>query len=298
MRLAFAVAALAVGALCQDTSVPVSMVVTVEPHHGTQAPKLTRDDVMVFQDKDNRRPVIGWTPVQDVGLQLWVLIDDGADDTIGNQFGDLRKFILAQPPAVEIGLGYMRNGGVTAVQSLSTDHQSVAKALRLPLGEAGISASPYLSLVDLIHTWPATQRAREAVMVTSGIDYLYGPGPDNPYLQQAIDEAQRAGVVVSSIYFGSPGHAGHSYWQINWGQNNLSQLADATGGEFYWQGMTNPVSIGPYLDECGRRINEQFVLTFAAAPQSKAGLHTVHLRTEVPHVSLVAQKGVEIPDVR
>jgi hypothetical protein len=298
MKLGFAIAALAMVAPGQDGGVPVRMVVTVEPHHGTQAPKLTRDDVMAFQDKDNRRPVIGWTPVRDVGLQLWVLIDDGADATIGNQFGDLRKFILAQPPAVEIGLGYMRNGGVTVLQSLSADHQSVAKALRLPIGEAGISASPYLSLVDLVHKWPATQRAREVVMIGSGIDYLYGPGPDNVYLQQAIDEAQRAGVVVSSIYFGSMGHDGHSYWQINWGQNNLSQLADATGGEFYWQGTTNPVSIGPYLDEFGRRINEQFVLTFAAAPQGKAGLHPVHLRTEVPHVSLVAQKRVEIPGGR
>ena len=118
MRFAFAVAALAVGALAQDTDVPVRMVVTVEPHHGTQAPRLTRDDVMVFQDKDNRRPVIGSTPVRDVGLQLWVLIDDGADATIGSQFGDLKKFILFQPSTVEIGLGYMSHGGVTAVQPL------------------------------------------------------------------------------------------------------------------------------------------------------------------------------------
>lgn len=177
MRLAFAIAVLAVGAPGQDTGVPVRMVVTVEPHHGTQSPRRTRDDVMVFQDKDNRRPVIGWTPVRDAGLQLWVLIDDGADSTIGNQFGDLRKFILAQPSTVEIGLGYMHNGGVTAVRSLTTDHQSVAKGLRLPFGEAGISGSPYLSLVDLIHKWPVTQRAREAVMITSGTDYIYGPAP-------------------------------------------------------------------------------------------------------------------------
>jgi len=298
MRLAFAIAALAVGALGQDSGVPVRMVVTVEPHHGTQAPRLTRDDVMVFQDKDNRRPVIGWTPVLDAGLQLWVLIDDGADAVIGNQFGDLRKFILAQSSMVEIGLGYMHNGSVTAVHSLSADHQSVAKALRLPLGEAGISASPYLSLVDLVRKWPNTQRAREVVIIASGIDYLYGPGPENPYLQQAIDEAQRAGVVVSSIYFGSVGHAGHSYWEINWGQNNLSQLADATGAEFYWQGMTNPVSIRPYLDDVGQRINDQFVLTFDARHEGKAGLHPVHLQTEVPHVSLVAQKKVEIPGGR
>src|SRR5579885_1964517 len=122
MRLAFAIIAVALSAPAQDEGVPVRMVVTVEPQHGTEAPKITRGDVMVFQDKDNRRPVTGWTPVRDAGLQLWVLIDDGADATIGNQFGDLRKFILAQSSTTEIGLGYMRNGSVTAARSLSTDH--------------------------------------------------------------------------------------------------------------------------------------------------------------------------------
>jgi hypothetical protein len=141
----------------------------------------------------------------------------------------------------------MRNGGVTPAQSLTSDHSAVAKALRLPLGEPGISASPYLSVSELIRKWPATTKAREVLILSSGVDYVYGPGPQNPYLQSCIDETQRAGVVATSIYYGSSGHAGHSYWEIYWGQNNLSNLSEATGGEFYWQGMTNPVSIGPYL---------------------------------------------------
>jgi hypothetical protein len=160
------------------------------------------------------------------------------------------------------------------------------------MGVPGVSASPYLSLVDLVKKWPPSERAREALMITSGIDFVYGPGPQNPYLQHAIDEAQRAGVVVSSVYFGSIGHAGHSYWQITWGQNDLSQLADATGGEFYWQGMTNPVSFSPYLEQAAHRMYEQFLITFDASPQGKAGFEPVDVRTEIPHVSLVTQKRV------
>lgn len=65
----------------------------------------------MYQGKE-RRQVTAWTPVRDAGGQLWILIDDGADSTIGTQFGDLRKFIQALPANIETGLGYMRNGGV------------------------------------------------------------------------------------------------------------------------------------------------------------------------------------------
>ena len=132
-------------------------------------------------------------------------------------------------------------------------------------------------------------------MITSGIDPDYGPGPSNPYLSRAIDTAQRAGVVVYSIYSGSAGHAGHSYWQINWGQNYLSQLGDETGGEFYWQGASNPVSFAPYLSEIGERLKNQYLLTFEATAEGKAGFQTIKLKTEIPHVTLVGPSKVYVP---
>ena len=72
-------------------------------------------------------------------------------------------------------------------QPLTADHQLAAKAIRLPIGMPGISASPYLSLTELIHKWPASAAAREVLMVSSGIDPIYGAGPENPYLTEAID---------------------------------------------------------------------------------------------------------------
>ena len=59
----------------------------------------------------------------------------------------------------------------------------------------GISASPYLSFVELIHKWPASTAAREVLMVSSGIDPDYGVGPENPYLMEAIHAAQRSEIV-------------------------------------------------------------------------------------------------------
>ena len=52
-------------------------------------------------------------------------------------------------------------------------------------------------------------------------------------MDSAIEEAQRAGVIVYSIYTPGVGHYGHSFWRVNRGQNYLTQISDETGGESY-----------------------------------------------------------------
>jgi hypothetical protein len=278
-------------ARAQDQAIRV--VVTVEAHKDATPPNLTKDDVLVSLENQRMR-VTNWEPIQNdrTGLELWLLIDDGTDTSLGNQLEDLRKFVLEQPATTAVGIGYLRNGSVQALQKPTTDHALAAKVIRLPLGEAGASASPYLALIDLIQKWAADEHAREVVMVTSGIDPDNGPGPLNPYLDHAIAVAQRAGVVVNSIYYNSAGHFGHSYWQINWGQNYLSQLAEETGGEFFWLGNSNPVSFGPYLKELNQHFSSQHVLTFLA--QGKPGKARLKLKTEVSGVTLVGPAKVYI----
>jgi hypothetical protein len=107
-------------------------------------------------------------------LELYILIDDGSGASLGPQLGDLRQFIETQPASTSIGIGYMRNGTVQVVQSLTADHPTAAQNLRLPLGSVGIVASPFLALSDLIKPWPASPARHEVVLVTSGVDPLGG----------------------------------------------------------------------------------------------------------------------------
>jgi hypothetical protein len=276
-----------VAASAQDQRV----VVTIEGHKDAAPPPVTQADVMVAVENQRAR-VTGWTPVRTAGTELWILIDDGTDTSVSLQLDDLRKFILNQPPNTSVGIGYLRNGSATVVQALTADHNAAAKALRMPTGTPGISASPYLALIDLIHKWPATDHAREVLLVGSGIDPDNGPGPTNPYLTRAIDTAQRAEVVIYSIYYGGAGHFGHSFWQINWGQTFLSQISEETGGEFYWQGNNNPVSFSPYLNEISQRLATQYFLTFEAPPENNSGFKKLKLTTEIPHATLVTQSRV------
>jgi hypothetical protein len=272
------------------------MVVTVEAHHGKEVPVVNREDVIVYQGKD-RVHVTDWIPLQGdhAGVELFMLLDDASSTSLGSQLEDLRRFIQSQPPTTAIAVGYMRNGTVDTVQNFTTDHAQVAKALRLPLGSIGAYASPYLSVVDLIKRWPASPVRHEILMISDGIDRLGGVGPANPYVDSAIEQAQRAGVIVYAIYATGVGHYGRSFWRLNWGQNYLSELATATGGEAYFLGSETPVSFAPYLDDLSRRLSHQYLLTFLAKPEKKAGLQRVKIRTEVPNAELVAAERVWVP---
>ncbi len=280
-----------------STGPSVNMVATVEARHGSSIPVITRDDVMVYQGRD-RDKVTDWLPLQGdhAGLELFILLDDSSNVSLGSQLEDIRQFILAQPVSTKIGIAYMQNGIAQVMQNLASDHALPAKALRLPLGSPGANASPYFSLGDLIKRWPENPERREVIMITDGIDRYWGSGPDNAYVDTVIEQAQRAGVIVYTIYTPGEGHYGHSYWRTYWGQNYLSQLADETGGEgYYLIGSAPPVSFTPYLQDVTRKLGNQYLLTFTAKPQKKSGMERIKLQTEIPNAELVSADKVYVP---
>jgi len=296
----FALASLECAAAQQAPSaggIPVHILVTVEPKHGSNVPVITRDGVMVHQGKD-RDQVTDWTPAQGdrAALELFILIDDDANTSLGSQLEDIRQFINAQPSTTKIGVAYMQNGIARVAQEPTSDHAQAAKALRLPMGAGGANASPYFSLSDLVKKWPTGAERREVLMVSDGIDRYYGEGDlEDPYLQAALDDAGKAGIVVSAIYTPGVGHYGHSYWQNYWGQIYLSQLADKTGGEAYYIGFTGaPVTFAPYLDDVARRLEHQYFLGFLAKPEKKSGWQQIRLSTEIPNVDLVSAGRVYV----
>lgn len=283
----------------QTAGTPVRMVVGVETKHGNELPTITQQDVLVYQERD-RRPVAGWVPArgEEAGLALAILIDDSSGISFGSQIEDLRAFIGEQAPTTLVALGYMQNGTVFVRQQFTQDHAAVAKALRLPQGFAGAEASPYFSLVDFIKKWPTNTSTprREVLMITSGIDEYYGGGLQDPYVDEAIQDAQCAGIVVYSIYTPGAGHLGHSYWRIDWGQNYLSELSEKTGGEsFYFLGAQAPVSFGPYLNMMNEQLGNQFLLTFLAKPETKAGTESVKIASEIRSVDFLAADDVCVP---
>ena len=279
--------------------VPVQMTVSVEPKKGNPMPMITRQDIVVTQGRD-RRTVTNWVPATGdrAGLALAILIDDSAGISLGAQLNEIRTFVTAQASTTRIAVGYMQNGTVALTQNFTQDHAAAAKSVRLAQGYFGAEASPYLSISDFIKRWPinpATPR-REILAITSGIDTVYGGAYPNPYVDSMIEDAQCAGVVVYSIYTPSAGHFGHSYFRTYWAQNYLSELSEDTGGEsYYFLGPQAPVSFAPYLDRLSHQLPNQYLMTFLAKPEKKAGTEAVKVTSEIHSVDFLHANKVCVP---
>lgn len=285
--------------------VSVSMVVTVKAH-GSDSPAIASENVIVYQNR-TRAKVTDWVPLQGdrAGLELFILLDDSHGTSYGTQLEDLRHFIMAQPSSAKIGIAYMQMGGPKIVQGLTSDHSLAASALRPSLAGLANGANPFESLADLIAKWPEGSDRREVLMISKGIDQVYVGNPsaqNDPYVDSAIEKAQRAGVVVFTIVTSTNAVAESrsgddiSRYEPNFpGNLYLSRIAEETGGELYDYRSASPTSFAPYLEDSTRRLNRQYLVSFLVQPGKNAGMPSVKVRTEVPHAQLVAAEKVYVP---
>jgi len=284
----------------QDVSstVPVTTVVTVLGPNFSARPPIAKQDVNVYSGR-MREDLISWVPAQGEksGLQLAIVIDNADSPTaIGTHFTQIKDFIASQGGTTEVGLFYAVNGSVETESPFSTNRDAVAAKLRLPLGRfAGDSPSVYLSLQDLVKHWPANGMRHEVVVIASGVDHL-DPGLDSPYVDEAVEEVQKSGTVVYTIYSGGPQLDNVSFrTDIAW--QNLVRISTGSGGQDFFQGFETPVDFDPIFRQINAALQNQYLLTFAAPrSRSKKGeLMKIEVRTEQRDVKLSYPSNVFVP---
>jgi len=166
--------------------VPTQVLVNVD---SKSAPPAAATAVTVVVNGHKQR-LSAWDQVTPANEQVALLIDDGLLPTvIGRELENLRAFVRALPPGVEISVGYMHNNQVTALP-FTTDHELAASNLRLPQGMAGLNSNPYLSISAFVKNWPGSvesssgnsaatpsaHKARFILMLTDGFDPTYSKG--------------------------------------------------------------------------------------------------------------------------
>ncbi len=291
--ISFALAALSPA---QDTST-ARAVVTATTKGSEDVTTIPRQSISLTANRKSQ-DVTGWVPLRGSrsGLQLVVLLDDSSRGNLGLQLNDIKNFLTALPPNTQVAIGYMRNGSPNLVQNFTTDHAAAAKTLRLPEGSAGINGSPYFCLSALAKHWPGgdSNVRREVVMVTDGVDRYSGGrfDPSNPYVQAATSDAQKAGVIVYSIYYRGAGRADRSFVVTDGGQNYLTQVSNDTGGKVYLEGFGNPVSFAPFLSDLQHKLQNQYELTFVSS--AKPGLQQIRVKTSQPNTSLEYPASVPV----
>ncbi len=268
-------------------------IVTVLPKESkAPAPNISEQTIHV-QVNGKQSQVTNWQPLRGSAspVEVVVLIDDGARTSFGGEFGDIQGFVRSLPPDVKIAFAYMENGRAVLAGALTANHASALQELHLPIASPGQSASPYFCLSDLAKNWPSADSSarREVIMITDGVDYYHPQyDPDDPYVQAAIQDSVRAHLVVYSIYWRSSGRFDSSRYANNEGQNLLLEVTDATGGDSYWIGMGNPVSMSPYFDDFSRRLNNQYELGFTAPLSGKPQMADLKVKINAPDLKVTA----------
>ncbi len=312
---------------------PQTGVAVVGHAQGATPMPLLQPSELKVKEAGKQTAVIDWKPITEEpgGMQLVIFIDDSLQLTAAANFDELRDFIRALPPTTQVAVGYMRYGLATMAGTFTADHAHVVQEIRLPEGLVGQNDSPYFCLSDLVTHWsvlgkPAAGRA--VLMITNGIDrrFLHGEyDPEDPYVAASIRDAQRNHVMVSAIYYQdsaapqaqqsadrlsgvaplNPGTRHHDFGIGDkgaagsfTGENYMRDVAASTGGELYYEGLGNPVSFYPFLQDFNQYLASQHVLTFLAdgtgLQNLKISSNTHNIRLEFPRKVIVGQQIVDI----
>jgi hypothetical protein len=279
-------------------NVSVTTYVTVLGPKYTAPSALSKADVNVDEGKQ-KREVTNWIPAQGdkAGLLLAIVIDDADTTDVASQLGDLRNFVTAQPKTTNIGVFYASNGTIQTASQFNQDHEAVAKTLRMPLGYTGAYSSIYLSVMNLIKGWPATGARREILLIADGIDRFRGDYPLSPDVDATVDNAQKAGIMIHTLFANGVGRAGRNSFRVSLGQSNLSRISDATGGESFFQGFQTPVSFSPFLQQLDMVLKNQYWLSYATerSKKAKGELRKFRVRTEQKEVELSSADRIFVP---
>lgn len=297
--LALAAAAPGYSSSLPDITGAPQMVVTVLPGAGGSRPdNLATGDINVALDKVQAPVVRVQRLTGDLAnMQLFMLLDDSSrSGSLSIHLKELKEFINSLPPTTQVGIGYMRNGTFSSAQDFTSDHQKAAAALRLPMALPGSNGSPYFCLQELVKHWPSNEATnrRAVLMLTDGVDrYNTGGDLDDPYMDAAVHDALRRGVMVYSIYLSGAGRYGRMGRPLVYGQSHLIEVGEDTGGYAYFEDFRDPVDITPFLNDLRDRLDHQYQVTFGAV--NGKGFESAKLHTESKGVKVVGPKLVYVP---
>ena len=253
-------------------------IVTILPQKDMKAPtNILQQDVQVKVNGKKSR-VTDWEPISgsNRSLELVMLIDDSVRDSLRRQFDEIAQFIQHLPANVKVALGYMVSGNAKMAGPLSTDHAEVAGKLRIPRS-VGFNGNPYFSLSDLAKHWPSEDplAQHETVLITDGVGSSGFLDPEDPYIEAAIVDSIRAGLVVHSIcWVGWSRRSG----SVNTDGSLMLKVTRATGGGYCCEDNGHPVSLGPCFGEIALRLQNQYRLGFHSDLKGKPAVQSIEIK--------------------
>jgi VWFA-related protein len=262
----------------------VTIPVTVRlPDRQEQSELHYLEALQIFEDGD-RQEILATRGAGRSPMTVAVLIQDDLASVVSNEIKGIADFIRRLPPGSRVMVGYLRTGTLQVRQKFTSDMERAAKSLRIPVSSPAVAPfNPFAQTRDALKRFDSQPVGRRAVLLLSdGVDTSRGFENSSPGtgfdLQRAINEAQRLGVAIYSIYEPTAGTANFSL--VGNGQGSLNRLSQETGGRAFFQGTGAPVSLDKFLRDIDSLLSRQFALTYLSTHPEK-GFHKVRVVADV-----------------
>lgn len=276
----------------RSITIPVAVAVPT-PERGSE--ELRPLGLTLLEDGERQEILSTRSQAEHAPLYLAVFVQDDLVTPASNEIATLADFIRHLPEGTNVMVGYLRVGSIQIRQKFTTDLERAAKALRIPGGTPAVGPyNPYSTIVEGLKRYQSQPVGRRAVLaVTDGLDISRGVdssvASQSTDLQRAINEAQRRGVAVYSI-FTPTANTERNVSLVNNAQGALARLSDETGGKAFFHGTSAPVSFAPYLRELSTTLDKQIAITYLSTHESR-GFHKIKLETTLEGAQLVYPSG-------
>ena len=197
-------------------------------------------------------------------INIAILIQDDLVSQVGNELRVTADFIRSLPPGSRVMVGYITSGSLQVRQPFTTDLNSAARSLRIPIGSTSASPyNPYVEVIEALRHFDASGKGRNVILLVSdGLDVSRGFDTTSAGhtidLERAIREANNRNVAIYSFYAPGVGLTSRSRLAASYGQSSLNRVADETGGRAFFQGTTGFVTFDPYFKQLRQSLNQVY----------------------------------------
>ena len=306
-----AVAVLAAPTLCRAQDQPVTTLklntrivavnAVVLDAQGRQVRDLARQD---FQLKQDGKPVDirYFSEDQDLPLTLGLLVDtSGSQKTFLEDeihasnlfFQEMLRRTTDRALLVQFDTEVLLRQPITAAaETLENSLRFLDMPRTASMDATRNGTLLYDAIAKTSDSWLGREPGRRAmVLLTDG-----GDNGSKTTLEQAIAAAQKADVVVYSIFYSSVQQFGRSAQNPDWarGQNILNQISSATGGRVFT--VSTDLRLRDIYDAIEADMRLQYQIGYTP-PDSRPGeYHKIELKADGKKMIVHARKGYYTPE--
>jgi hypothetical protein len=197
-------------------------------------------------------------------VNIAILIQDDLVSSVGNEIRVTADFIRTLPEGSRVMVGYITSGTLQVRQPFTTDLNSAARSLRIPVSSTSASPyNPYVEVIEALRQFDASWKGHNAVLLISdGLDVSRGfdvtSAGNTLDLGRATSEANKRNVAIYGFYAPSVGLTSHNRLAASYGQSSLNRIAQETGGKAFFQGTTGFVTFDPYFNQLRQALNQRY----------------------------------------